>query len=879
MDLSDSEEEESEISLMEGLPFDILLEIFKNVAWRDLLHLSATCTRFREICKTQALWLNMTSLHFEGPMSKVNILKLLEKTPHAEHISLVDTDDVYDDDEEVAMTEVEDMDYLKPADRFLLDVLKICSQLKSLDLKLGLITDRALAAVSAKCSGLQSLSLKYNACITEEGIETLISTCSTLTNLTLSNCHCVNNPLQSHLIKNRKCGLKKLVIDCIDGQDLKIEAILHSCPELSFLKLTSSMYTTRVPGDFPPQGANTSMDHMKELHILSCMNLIEVSLSFCPHLEVLDVSYCLNLQSVSGNCPALKIFTSQRVDSLKEVSLSSSSLVSVDLSFKVHLESVEIGSLVVRDLDFSECWSLLTSGFKDSRDKWRTVHTLNIAGCRQMNPSDVCALLAELPYLQKLCYGGNSWNMVNLVSENLTSFEFQNSPKTSFLKLTMPKLKELMLRECLDISEQNFFDHLMYGRQISRLQGLETLVECKFGEPFSNGIGVPDLEVLRCHVLKGFHGDVMSRCLQHFSHLQVLDLQRCAFLKQFRLDFWKAIKTVTFNHCGKLKSLEVQNVPSLTSLNIEYCGMVRQCFISASGLEHLNVEGTNFAKMSVTSSKLQKLKLQGVCTLDGPENPLTLCCAGLVELSIEKCDCLSDQVMESILQGCPCLASLRLVGSKALRRLRLPSNIEECSLTGHLHLSTLDLPSVNRLRQVALNNLPKFQQCSRAQLLISCETNLERLELRTIPQETQLCVRLAELSSLTICMGIHLESLEISCPQLKFLRIQGCPKLTSLCLHLSRLSQIQVYHSMPLLHLRSLTLHCPRVRHVGRLLRHYCPNLEVLSLYGSTIQQSEFHKLGEHLPTLQTLQLNDCKVTAGDQYDGTQKLSFSVVNM
>lgn len=94
----------------------VLYHFFKGVIKRSDMLPPAACLQF-----TDGYWFNLFA----------HIL---------EHIGLIDTDDV---DNVVEVIEAEDMDNLKPGDRFLLDVLKICPRLRSLDLKLGVITDRA----------------------------------------------------------------------------------------------------------------------------------------------------------------------------------------------------------------------------------------------------------------------------------------------------------------------------------------------------------------------------------------------------------------------------------------------------------------------------------------------------------------------------------------------------------------------------------------------------------------------------------------------------------------------------------------------------------------------------------------------------------------
>ncbi|WAR22922.1 hypothetical protein MAR_036591 [Mya arenaria] len=408
--------------------------------------------------------------------------------------------------------------------------------------------------------------------------------------------------------------------------------------------------------------------------------------------------------------------------------------------------------------------------------------TLNISGCVNISPSDL-----QTDLLPKSC-------------RNL-----------SHLGLNMAGLRKLTLDLCPDLVEQELFDPLIYGRSITRLQGLENIVAHNLPPPFANGVGLPCLEELKCLNLCGLHGDVMSKCLGEFQCLTYLEFEHCAFLTQLRVCGWAKIKTVKFIGCCNLKKLDISNVPNLHYLYLKGCSMMDHCSIDAQNLSHLDTSGTNYRHLCVASNKLETLQVNGICTQES--HTFSLRCNNLQDLSISKCDRLSDQVVNAVFSGCPNLSFIYILGSLIIRSLTLPASLTKCSLTGHRLLANIHVSPQNRIQHLTLNNLPKFIPSQRAELLRRCEGSLQELEVRAIPGETTLRLTLPELSALTLDQGIHLQSLDISCPKLKSLRIQ------------------------------------------------YCRKLQALTLRGSTVKESLIYRLGQALPSLNTLQLDTCTLT------------------
>ncbi|XP_052776258.1 uncharacterized protein LOC128214060 [Mya arenaria] len=902
------EDEDSELSLLEYMPDDLLLEIFKLLNWRDLIRLSATCTKFRQICSISALWLSLRKLKFVDchiPDSR-KILEVLQRSSNAEHIIL---DDVLIEDNIVAqstsrneleameMTEGPDrqgpvegsvVEGLQPPDRFILDVLKLCPHVAKLDLYMKTITDRAVEAICAKCVCLRHLQLCENDNISRDAINELVSYCPSLMELCLDECRCAEQINLRHRDADRTLNLHTVRIHNVFLSAANVDCLLASCPQLIILDLSHTLLTAFVIQPSQP-GQRNPLETLKELVLETCQYLLGVMLPFARSLLTLNVTECRSLKDLKGDLPMLETLEARLCTCLKELDVNVPSLTYFSFDSNEHgsleqpqsrtvklrncsmleeaslsklstLTQLHIGSTVLRNLNLAMCPMMSVTELVCVVPDPSSLVTLNISGCVNISPSDLQTdLLPKFSGLQSLTYGGHSWNTVQLSSPTLSHIVLQSCRNLSHLGLNMAGLRKLTLDLCPDLVEQELFDPLIYGRSITRLQGLENIVAHNLPPPFANGVGLPCLEELKCLNLCGLHGDVMSKCLGEFQCLTYLEFEHCAFLTQLRVCGWAKIKTVKFIGCCNLKKLDISNVPNLHYLYLKGCSMMDHCSIDAQNLSHLDTSGTNYRHLCVASNKLETLQVNGICTQES--HTFSLRCNNLQDLSISKCDRLSDQVVNAVFSGCPNLSFIYILGSLIIRSLTLPASLTKCSLTGHRLLANIHVSPQNRIQHLTLNNLPKFIPSQRAELLRRCEGSLQELEVRAIPGETTLRLTLPELSALTLDQGIHLQSLDISCPKLKSLRIQGCPHLHELSMHVTSLAQMHVFHSPPLLALQRLILTCPRVPHLDRILAYYCRKLQALTLRGSTVKESLIYRLGQALPSLNTLQLDTCTLT------------------
>ncbi|XP_060598636.1 uncharacterized protein LOC132752340 [Ruditapes philippinarum] len=673
--------------------------------------------------------------------------------------------------------------------------------------------------------------------------------------------------------------LTQLVIDSLLGQKVvisNIQILVQSCPYLTHLDLTASQYLNSFSFDVN-QGQRSALDNLKVVILKFCKDLQVVSLPYCPNLQQLDTSHCVSLNEITATTPKLCKLDTVGCEEITKIDLTSSDLCELCCEGMKQLDILHIGSDQLTSLNLSCCSRLSANNLLDAITNKDLLLSLNICGCKNISPDDVNSIiLPQLTGLKTLKYGGHSWTNVAISSNIISQLEFSTCINTTNILLTSQSIQHVTIKDCRDFSEQELMDSFLHGKLVTRMQGLESLVSDHKEQPFFQDSGIPNLCTLKCHSLPGLHGDILSHDLRYFQYLSNVEFIHCTFLTHMFVNGWPSLTSLKIESCNRLTAITVQNVPTLQQLHVRWCGMVQNFRLTGENVTFLDVIGTNFAQLDIHCDQLDSLKLNGVCTQ--PKHTVSLRCVRLRELTITKCDRMTDVTVTEIIQNNPQLHSLSLIGSLSLRCLLLPSCIKTCSLTGHRTLKEIKLQSPICVHHLTLNNLPKLTPEKRELILQQCVESLRILEVRAIPGETFLRLQLQNLTSLTLDQGIHLASLEILCSKLRYLRIQGCPKLCSLTLHVESLTQVQVYHSSPLLALKCLSLHSKQVQHLARVLAYYCPKLEELSLHGSMIKGDQLYSLGQCLHSLHTVTLYQCNVGELDRQGQCLMIDSSVID-
>lgn len=661
-----------------------------------------------------------------------------------------------------------------------------------------------------------------------------------------------------HKDEGQLLGLTDIRLQSCELYKDNVLTLLRSCKKLRHLSLIDNQDFQGLPNTEPTE--KTGLNTLKTLKVESQSYMRDVNLSHSDELESLKIKDCPRLLHVNLLAPKLHSFKIEKCDKLNTINFSNVQLTEVNLSGCENLMSLGIDSPVMTSLDVSDCKSLTLHQFLIGIRQKRCLEHLNVTGCSKMNSQDIDKLLKELGNLTSLVFGGEHLTTAEINSVDLTYLCFKTNRIISCLPMNIASLKTLKFDKCTGLTEQHMLDGMLFGEKRNHgLEGLETLIR-DVGDyiPFKGRCGVPSLESLVLQQMPGLQGHLLSSSLSYFRSITDVQIINCGCLKELNICNLQQLSTFTIESCNHLSTVQIDRVPNLKIMVMKWCSMIDSFHACDVNLQQLDVTGCNFAHFTLTSSTLPALCLSGVCTL--PAHTLKLKCANMTDLSIQKCNALEDVVLHGLFTDNPSLTSLNLSVSDLVRYISIPSGITSFSITALKRLQAVSMEHPIKIEHLKLNNLIKFTPASRVDVLRTCSKTLTKLEVRAIPKETEICLELPNLECLTLDQGIDLLKLEIFCPKLSYLRIQGCPRLNHMLLELNRLSQLQVNHSSPLLALRTMVLHVKHVQHVAHVLAHYSPNLSTLELKGSQVTQEYICELGTAIPKLSTVILIGCEL-------------------
>lgn len=843
--------------LLEELPSEALLEIFQHLDWYNLVNVSQTCSRFRDLCLMATLWLKMKQLDFRYCAIPYDnkILQIMSRCPNIEVLYLGD----------ILLEEPElDIDMLDTnllsIDKFFLDVLRQNVHIKKLHLSMHGVNNRCVEAICAKCTELQHIVVEDSDHMDRDALTDLVTSIPRLQELHIHNCSSVMFPEIVHQDPSKKLALTRLSLTgmAISSEDVSI--LLRNCPELCDLDLSETYDIYSFPNDVLPT-QRSALDTLQTLRLRNSQGLEELTIGHCPQLRMVDVCGCVDLTSLTLSCPKVEEVLLEDTIELKKLLLSPCNMSKVKVTDHSSLKTLEVTSPVLESVSLCNCPLLSTDTLVSCVKERHFITELILNKCINIPPEDVNFLiLPAFPNLQTLSYSGHAWSDVHITSSQINTLMFGDCVNVTGLPVNIPSLQRLSVFRCRDITESELINGLLFGNQAADNHNKltptgKTQVTLK---PFSHNTGTPNLQELTLKEMAGVHGSILSGAISNFQDLTRLELISCQCLTQLSLSSCTSLTHVVVGSCNRLSTMTIlPSAPCIETVELKWCGMMDRFSCTGNKLQSLDVVATNFVHFSLSSSSLTTLALTGVLTQTG--HSLTINCPLLSSLSLQKCDLLTSVQLRDLLRGTPVLTTVDVRGSSSLSSLEIPGGVKSCYLMGHRRLQQISVQQPIQMSHITLNNLPKFVPNERLTLLKACEATLTVLDLRAIPGETNLVLQLRNLESLTLDQGLYLIHLEILCPKLTYLRIQGCPKLWHLTIELDRLSQLQVTHSSPLLALRSMDLHTSHVTYLAKVIAYYCPKLQMLKLYRTYVTQEMIEKLSSLIPTLERLRLYGCQ--------------------
>ncbi|XP_052247771.1 F-box/LRR-repeat protein 7-like isoform X3 [Dreissena polymorpha] len=305
---SDHTEEDDASTLSAGVDIlldEILIHVFSMLSWKERLGIERVCWRWKHL--VQRTWINIKHLSFKRVFKA--FLGLTDRTLDCILMrcgAYLDTLDLSASPRMVTT--------------FAMDIIgKHCSCLKNLDLTAVNVTDVSLRNLASKCTHLCSLILTRCLLVTDKGVGHILQFCKMLSHLDLAEIPLLTGKCFKHKSKEHRClkaivltkchklndyGLGQLLSECTELEELYISNCPHLSPAIMH-KLFKNLNNLRV---FVASGINLG-EHGDEY--IGCMQQLEhVDLSFSRHvldttiislvqnarnIRVLDISGCSSL--------------------------------------------------------------------------------------------------------------------------------------------------------------------------------------------------------------------------------------------------------------------------------------------------------------------------------------------------------------------------------------------------------------------------------------------------------------------------------------------------------------------------------------------------------------------------------------------------------
>ncbi|XP_077991491.1 uncharacterized protein LOC144445722 [Glandiceps talaboti] len=761
------------------------------------------------------------------------------------------------------------------------EILHDCPKLQHFVITSERITRNTVEAVTEKCSNLKSFTLGRNNVIQSSVILQLMSTHAPyLEDLQIEWCKHVyfddlptNKPFQS---------LKTL---SLIGTRLHQEVLITlamSCPVLEYLCLSWCKLNSVIIGPNQRQHQAEDFDvvpradfrKLKRLILTDCDDLSRVEVYANEVLEEIDLSQSRLLVNVYLQCKMLSMVSVSQCYSLETVDVTSDQLTKMVLSSLPELRDIKLDCDNLMELDISTSNSITFQSLMDLKCL-DNIRTLNMNYSCQYNMQDINQrLLPKMKSLQKFQYGGHTLSHVSVNCDNIKRLDISDVTKANNFELNCKSVEELNIVNCHSIMEEELVKALTTGKGIEKKTGYTDEALTSTSEKEREG-GVPNVQYLYLARLRHLHGNCLNMLKTQLVMVKTLQLHDCEYLRSVNLHDWPNLQIVTLTDCRRLTTLSVTVCPQITTLDIRWCGSISSFHVISDNLSILNTTGCVFKDFSLQSSRLNNLEVNGLCgTMDGSVNCQ---CPNLKSVSLTKCEYLTGPCLQKnfISQHHQRLQYLQLDACYAVSEIFIPASVSEVKLTAMRRLCDVELDDNCQLSVLHLNNLPKLPKPVRSRLLSQCCESVTDLQIRGVSREESLSISLPNLVSFTLYNCRSLVSVEVNCPYLRYLRIQGCPSLSNMRLLVEELITLQAAHSSQLMSLKALYLECGDVKFLSRMLAFYCPNLEELILSGHSISMNQILSIGHTLSFLRVMRLQGCSLdtTVSESLPGPLQLT------
>lgn len=468
--------------------------------------------------------------------------------------------------------------------------LTACTALVNLNCNSNLIQGLSLT----NCSSLQSLDCSVNPI----GGSLNTSTCPNLQQL---DCHgdgltglivtgCTNLSLlfcQTNQLTNLNLsglgGLQE--VNC--AENVLTNLTLTGCTNLQALSCQINQLVNLNASNLSNlQTLNCSDNPLLNLNVTACVGLTDLIASG-DDFTSLDVNTCIALQQLYCNSTGL----------INLNITGASNLQVLDLTYCGSLQSLTCANLQLNDLRVHECPALQT--LNCANNQLDTLSLINTTALLNFNCSHNLFTVipqATLTFLADLDCSYNPVAELDVESHNIISLVVANCANLQRLTATYSQLVNLDVSACTSLSYLNCMNGNLAIIDVSTCSQLDSFI-CS-GNPITslNVSMLTNLSYLTCNQLL-----ITSLDVSGLTNLETLDISNNASLTNLNVNACTSLATIYGNYISGMNQLDLSGVPSLFHLECNNSLLTSLDLTGCTGLVYLDCSYNQLTSLDVST--------------------------------------------------------------------------------------------------------------------------------------------------------------------------------------------------------------------------------------------------------------------------------------
>ncbi|XP_077213632.1 RNI-like superfamily protein [Tasmannia lanceolata] len=483
-----------------------------------------------------------------------------------------------------------------------------------------MITDNSLTSISLVCrSNLLSIDLSRSSFFSHVGISNLVSNCSSLVEIDLSNRTELTDYAAAAISRARnlerlwlvRCkmitdlgigciavGCRKLKLInlkwCLGVSDLGVTLIAVKCKEVRNLDLSNTQITKKC---LPPI---LQLKYLEELVLAGCLGIDDEGLTTLKQgsksLQTLDMSYCPNvsqdgLSSISNGAACLRRLilaqftpvTHALADSLQKLPKLQSIILEGCHVTSSGLKAIGSCCVSLKELSLSKCSGVTDEGLSFLVAKHKGLKKLDITCCRKITHVSIASITSSCIYLSSLRM--ESCDMV---------------PEESFI---------LIGQSCHFLEELDVTDNEINDEGLKSISKCSSLSSLKIGICFNItdkglihvGMCCPKLQELDLYRSIGITDSAVAAIARGCPNLQMINLAYCTEISDNSLR--------SLSKCSRLTALEIRGCPRVSSVGLSAIALGCKQITKLDIKKCYNVNDAGMLPLARLSQNLQQINL------------------------------------------------------------------------------------------------------------------------------------------------------------------------------------------------------------------------------------------------------------------------------